>query len=224
MKFIEKIYAWLRDRTSRPDERGAYSAGYWQNKVREKALSLVKGCRGRLLEVGCGEGFFLARLAKRNPHIKAWGVDMRPEVLAQARRLLERENIKNVVVREERAEKLSFDSGFFDAVVCVNLFICLPSMDAVRDVICEMARVCKKGARLILEFRNRKNVFLRIKYALAPFYDTTIKDHPLSTYDEEKIDQILRECGFAVVRKHYLDFPFRRLAPIIIAEARKNGP
>jgi ubiquinone/menaquinone biosynthesis C-methylase UbiE len=223
MNLIQKLYLLIHKAFSRPEQRGSYSAGYWQDKVRRVALALAGSYRGRLLEVGCGEGFFLANLCKANPNIEAWGVDRSSEILMQARDLFKKEGLRGEVIVEGDVQKLPFDNAFFDSVVCINVFICLTSDQAAAAALREISRVSKPKARLILEFRNRRNPFLKIKYKLARYYDATTKDHPLSTYDEDDVSRMLTESGFRICEKRYLDFPIKKLAPIIILEAQKNA-
>ena len=61
---IPKVYYWLHKKFSKPDERGEYSAGVWQDAVREKVFELCTFSSGKLLEVGCGEGLFLLKFSQ----------------------------------------------------------------------------------------------------------------------------------------------------------------
>jgi len=219
---IDRAYYWLHQKVSVPEERGEFSAGYWQAKVRRLTLEIVAGYGGRLLEVACGEGLFLSRLLRQSPGIDAWGVDPWGQVLVRCRERLAGQGLPEARLVEADGRHLPFEDMSFDAVVCINSFMCLPDLGAARQVLAEMARVCKPGGRLVVEFRNRANALLRLKYALAGHYDPTTKRHPLSTFYEKDITAVLKEKGFVVRRALHVDFPVKRWAPIIILEAQKN--
>ncbi|HAJ57178.1 MAG TPA: hypothetical protein DCL35_05350 [Candidatus Omnitrophica bacterium] len=220
---IDKLYELLLRVTSRPKERGEYSAGYWQAKIRQAAIGLAGGYTGRLLEVGCGEGLFLKGLHRINAGLRLYGVDSWDRMLERARQLLA-ENENTVTFSKADGRHLPFDNGFFDAVVCVNVFLNVEGLSVVRQILEEMARVCRPGGRIIVEFRNSFNPLLVLKFRLASFYDATVRERklPLNTYRREDIVDLLKGFDFSVTRGLYLDFPIKKFAPIIILEAQKN--
>ena len=89
---FEKIYYLFHRLLSKPDERGEYSGGYWQDMVRGKTLLLCRGLKGKVLEVGCGEGLFLVQLVRQNPDLGIWGIDNSDERLSQAKARLSEKN------------------------------------------------------------------------------------------------------------------------------------
>lgn len=218
---IRRIYYWFHQKVSVPEERGEFSAGYWQAKVRRLALELCAAYQGRVLEVACGEGLFLSQLSRRSPGLELWGVDSWPQILGRAGQRLAGQGLTPAHLIEADGRHLPLEDAFFDAVVCVNTFMCLPDLEAARQVLAEMARVCKPGGRLVVEFRNRANVLLRAKYALAKHYDASTQRHPLSTFYEKDIVAALKERGLVVRRALHVDFPIKRWAPIVILEAQK---
>ncbi len=220
--FLEKIYYFFRDLSSRPEERGERSAGFLQDKIRRAALAICAQSSGRLLEVGCGEGLFLAQLAKLNPRVEIWGVDNWPEILARARERFEKDRVTQIKLVEAKAGHLPFENVYFDVVVFINVLICIGSWEDVKAAIKELSRVVKPAGNLILEFRNKRNVLLQAKYKLAKFYDATTMGHPLSTYDEKDVIGLLRGNGFDIQRIQYIGFFIKRLAPVIIIEAQKH--
>lgn len=222
MNLIEKIYIWFRNAASKPQEKGMSSAGYWQNKVRERILKLLSQRQGRLVEFGCGEGLFLSHLVKANPKIQPWGIDRWPGSLQTAQKRFAERGIKEICLINADAQKLPLKKEMFDMVVCANLFICLESVSVVRSIVQEAARVCRENGALIIEFRNKKNIALWFKYALARYYDTTTKNHPLSTYDKDEIESILRESGWRVMKRRAIDFPLKGMPVIFILEAKKT--
>ncbi len=225
---LKKIYGWLHDMTSRPDERGEYSGGCWQDMVRKEALRLCGTVRGRVLEIGCGEGLFLAPLAKENPAPELYGVDNDSGRLIRAEKRFAENDLKNINLSLQEAPNLSFQDEFFDAVVCVNVFFNMPSIEMVKETLARMKRVCTTGGRIIFDFRNSRNLLLTAKYKLARYYDETVKDLPLSTYDPREIERIIKDLNFDVVEKRFIPRFFgsgprlRGVAPIIMIEARKR--
>lgn len=220
--FLEKIYYFFRDMSSRPEERGERSAGFLQDKIRRAALAICARSSGRLLEVGCGEGLFLSQLAKLNPKLEISGVDSWPEILARARERFGKYGITQIRLVEAKAEHLPFEDDYFDVVVFINVLICIGSKEDVKAAIKEIRRVAKPAAKLVIEFRNSRNALLKLKYRFAKFYDATTKDHPLSTYDEVDVAGLLKENGFDVQRIQYVGFFIKKLAPVIIIEAQKH--
>ena len=222
MTLIQRIYDRLLRVTSKPGERGEYSGGYWQDKTRQAALRVISHDEGRLLEVGCGEGFFLTELAALNSRLQLWGLDRWPQILEKARQRLLAHRLNNITLVQSEAYHLPFEDGFFDVLVCINVLICLPRTEDLGRIVKEFSRVLKPGGKLVVEFRNGRNLILRAKYRLARYYDATVADHPLSTYKEEEVLALLESSGFSVGQKLYLDFPVKRWAPIIIFEAEKT--
>jgi len=218
---IRKIYYWLHRLTSFSEEQGEYSSGYWQDLARKETLKLCKNLKGKVLEVGCGEGLFLAKLAKQNRDLEIWGIDNNKNLLEKAKRRLQENNLSGIQLFLEEATRLSFKDEYFEAVICINVIFNLKDKETVKKVLEEIARVCKKKGRIIIEFRNQENPLLLLKYKLAPLYDATVKDLPLKTYRLKEISSILEELGLAITNKLYLGFMLKKFAPIIILEVEK---
>lgn len=217
---LKKMYYLFYRLASPAGERGEYSGGYWQRRVRQEALRLLDDLdKGRVIEVGCGEGFFLGQLAAKNTRLEIWGVDNNAGRLKKAG---ERCRDKKVDLSLQDASALSFDDGFFDAVVCINVFFNMDSIKSVERALKEIRRVCKKSGRIIFDIRNSMNPLFAVKYKFARYYDSTVKNLPLNAYNPKQIDGILNNLGMEAVRKRYVGFSVRRFAPIIIIEAKKR--
>jgi len=220
MNLLEKIYLWFRDLVSKPSERGLSSAGYWQNQLRRNVLERLDKSEGRLLEIGCGEGLFLEQLSQSSPQLGLFGIERDSQVLSGAQRRLN----KNIRLVSSDAGRLPFKAASFEWAVGVNLFICLESKEVLLEILRESARALKPGAKLIIEFRNKGNIFLRLKYKWARYYDFTTGKHPLSTYYKEDVLRILADAGFSVSKIEKICFPFKGLAAIFIIEAYLDCP
>jgi len=100
---------------------------------------------GQVLEVGVGTGISLP-LYPRNCRITA--VDLSPEMLAQARRKVEKLGLDHVERLEVMdAEHLDFPDATFDAVAAVCVVNTVPHPEAALE---EFARVLRPGGEIIL--------------------------------------------------------------------------
>jgi ubiquinone/menaquinone biosynthesis C-methylase UbiE len=89
----------------------------------------------RLLDLGCGTGHYMARLAGHGFEVA--GVDASPEMLQHARA-----NNPAADIREGGVEAIPFPDCTFDFLICIEVLRYLPES---RPCISEMARVLKPG-------------------------------------------------------------------------------
>ncbi len=100
----------------------------------------------RALEVGCGTGLILQRVAAVASQAK--GIDISPGMLAKARE-------RGLDVCEGLATKLPFDDASFDLVYSFKVLAHVPE---IREALTEMARVCAPGGVVLAEFYNPHSV------------------------------------------------------------------
>jgi ubiquinone/menaquinone biosynthesis C-methylase UbiE len=96
----------------------------------------------RCLEVGCGTGLILERVAAVAS--EASGIDLSPGMLEKARE-------RGLDVHEAPATKLPFEDGRFDLVYSFKVLAHVPE---IGDALSEMARVCSPGGTVLAEFYN----------------------------------------------------------------------
>lgn len=101
----------------------------------------------RVLDLGCGQGALSYLLAKECAEIYA--VDIDAKSIAFLKNKMNDENISNVHVTEVAGEKLPFEDGFFDTVLC---FDALEHMANPEVSLSEMTRCLKAGGEIIIEF------------------------------------------------------------------------
>lgn len=218
---IRGLYYRLHRNISRPEERGEYSSGYWQDIIRCRSIEKIKGAGGCLLEVGCGEGLLLAKIARIEQSLNIFGIDVNRKLLLRAESRIHQESIRNVRLYNASAYALPFRNNLFDIVICINTFFNMPSYRDVFRALAEIRRVCKSGGKIVFDIRNSLNPLLFFKYRFARFYDETVQDIPLNTYKISNIISFLNGHGIRVVDKAYIGFPYNAFAPIVIVEARK---
>lgn len=187
----------------RPDrDVGAFearAAGYdqgWRGRlhheIAERTLSLVTGGGDRprrVLDVGCGTGYLLERLAGRLPDAVALdGVDPAPSMaeVAATRSSADR----RVQVTAGVAEHLPYPDGRFDLVVTTTSF---DHWSDQRAGLRECARVLTPGGRLVLV-----DQFSRW---LAP---TLVARRRGKARTVRRADRLLAEAGFGSRRWHDL--------------------
>lgn len=95
-----------------------------------------------VLEVGCGTGLLLDRVAQSARTAK--GIDISPGMLEQARQ-------RGLDVVEGCATDLPFESEQFDIVYSFKV---LAHVESITDALAECCRVVRPGGRLFLEFYN----------------------------------------------------------------------
>jgi len=144
----------------------------------------------RVLEVACGTGRFMT-FARDNlpPDSEFTAVDLSPFYLQKVKendrnwRSLQRDrSIKPVQIVHAKGEDLPFAEEHFDAVVCMYLYHEIPR-EVRAQIAAEMARVTKKGGRVILTDSLQKgdrpvndNTMGNFEKMNEPFYRDYIED------------------------------------------------
>ena len=97
------------------------------------ALSAAPG--ERVLDVGCGPGFYCAELAEDvGTEGSVVGVDASPQMLALAARRCK--GLGNVAFHQTEASSLRVEDASFDAAICVQVLEYVPDVNAVLAGIC----------------------------------------------------------------------------------------
>jgi ubiquinone/menaquinone biosynthesis C-methylase UbiE len=144
----------MNDRASEHNSRAYYddfSTGYerergvgYHRMIDDLEMQVLEPfIEGRdVLEVGCGTGLILGRIAPRAT--SAWGIDLSPGMLAAAQ-----QRGLNVVLSS--ATELPFADESFDLVCSFKVLAHVPD---IRAALSEIARVTRPGGLMVLEFYN----------------------------------------------------------------------
>ena len=89
----------------------------------------------RLLEVGCGPGFYSRRLAARFPYLQAMGIDTSERLLSRARLQAHRAHLENCRFLQADAQDLSAGPYAADAAIASRFFLILAQRDLVLNAI-----------------------------------------------------------------------------------------
>ena len=96
--------------------------------------------RHRLLEVGCGPGFYSRRLAARFPQLQITGIDLSEPLLSRARKQAQRSRLDNCSFLKADALALSELHNQMDAVIASRLFLILANRTLALDAIFKALR------------------------------------------------------------------------------------
>ena len=108
-------------------------------------LPAVRKTGGKVLEIGCGNGYTLSHLVTQFPEYKFTGLDFSEDLLEIARS----RKLRNVAFEQGDARNLKFDDESFDVVYTERCIINLLSWEEQQQALNEMHRILKKGGFLL---------------------------------------------------------------------------
>ncbi len=101
----------------------------------------------RLLELGCGPGFYACRLSEEYPNLRTTGVDLSESLIRRAKRRARARSLSNCSFQHADAHSLPYPSGSIDSVVVSRLFLIVPDKEGI---VREIFRVLKPGGRCFI--------------------------------------------------------------------------
>jgi SAM-dependent methyltransferase len=143
----------------------AFSSTYDEGRDRgyhklidDQAAAIVRRVgEGRTaLEVGCGTGLVMQRVAGFAAHVS--GIDVSPGMLVHAR-------ARGLDVHEGSATTLPFPDASFDVVYSFKV---LAHVDPIEHALAEMARVTRPGGHVVFDAYNRDSLRFLVKRAFGP--------------------------------------------------------
>jgi SAM-dependent methyltransferase len=139
---------------------------------------------GRLLDIGCGYGFFLKKMAQDGWQVE--GIEVSPPGREYAEKEL------GLRIHAEPLEHVSLPTKRFDAV---TLFYVIEHVPNPKELLVEAYRILKTGGILLLRWPHSAPV---VK-AMGPFsksYDVFHTPYHLYDFNPTNMKQLLRQVGF----------------------------
>jgi arsenite methyltransferase len=101
----------------------------------------------RLLELGCGPGFYACRVSEELPNVQIIGIDLSHKLIERATSRARSRQLPNCSFQHADAHDLPFDSNSIDAIVVSRLFLIVADKQRIVD---EIFRVLKPSGRCFI--------------------------------------------------------------------------
>jgi ubiquinone/menaquinone biosynthesis C-methylase UbiE len=147
-----------------------------------------------ILDVGCGGGRTVSKLAAMAPQGKVYGIDHSAESVAMALRTNKQWiDMARVEVREASVSRLPFSDGAFDVITAVETHFWWPALPTdLREVL----RVLKPGGRLILIAEVYKGSGAFTSRAMERYSEKT----GMALLSDEEHRGLLTNAGYAGIQ------------------------
>ena len=154
---------------------------------------LIPKC-GRLLDIGCGDGDLIDRIARRVTEI--YGIDVSSERLDEAKKRLK--GAKNIYLIEHDVTKgLNFSDNFFEYITLVAVLEHLLYPDCFLE---EVNRTLKKNGVLIIEVPNLCYIKDVISLIFGKLPWAAQSPGHLHLFTLESLKRLLMDKGFKIIK------------------------
>ena len=161
----------------------------------------------RLLELGCGPGFYACRLSEELPMLHATGVDLSENLIQRAESRARSRHLSNCTFQHADAHALPYPSNTIDTIVVSRLFLIIPDKEGV---VRELHRVLKPDGRCFIAeptsgFRTRFPlafmwVLSRLTTSPAGKYR---EPHQADVLSRPEFESLMQTQPWAAIELHY---------------------
>jgi ubiquinone/menaquinone biosynthesis C-methylase UbiE len=165
------------------------------SKVTDWGLGHISiGKEDTILDVGCGGGRTLSKLAEKAAQGKVYGVDYSEESVAVSRKTNARWiDVGRVEVRHGSVSQLPYEDGMFDLVTAVETHFWWPNLPADMR---EIFRVTKTGGKLIVIAEVYKGANTRV----AKLAERYVSRTGMMLLDVEEHRELFAKAGYSNVQ------------------------
>tara|TARA_B100002003_G_C14010711_1_gene487652 strand:- start:69 stop:839 length:771 start_codon:yes stop_codon:yes gene_type:complete len=153
---------------------------------------LDPGPDDRVLDVGCGTGYFADLFSNKGAEV--WGVDADPYSVNVARIMLKDR------VKVSGAESLPSEDNFFDKVLCSEV---LEHIYDDNSAIREICRVVKPGGSVVIAVPSYEGVFGAKIKSICHEHECGLESHARDGYSRTELVTLLEKNGLKVETSLY---------------------
>jgi len=177
---------------------------YFERWEFKKVLDLVPFKKAKIIDIGCGEGYFL-KLAKEKG-FEVFGIDFNENAIKIAKEKFGIENLYPYTL-EEFMEK--FPNEKFDFVCFFHL---LEHLEDPLNFMKNIKKILKEDGYIAFSLPNPKRFFLYFNFR----EEWDFPPHHLTRWNEKSIDKLLNILGFELIKKEYEPLKIKEILEGII--------
>jgi tRNA (uracil-5-)-methyltransferase TRM9 len=172
----------------------------YRQKTLEEVINFLKDKKGKVLDLGCGSG----RNMIKQEGIEFYGVDFSESMIQLAKQNAQKNGI-NAKFKLSEANKLDYDSEFFDYALFISTLHCIQGEANRKKALSELYRVLKEGGEAIVSVWN-KDIESKLGKLEAKegFVNWANNGENYARYyyfyDEDELVYLLKEVGFEVIK------------------------
>jgi len=163
--------------------------------------------RGKLLDVGCGDGRFLRHAKEQG--FEVWGIDFDKKSVENVKRNLGIDTVFAMSLEEfyeyAKEKNLKFD--------VITFFEVLEHQDKPREFLEMVKGLLKEGGYIAGSVPNRESIFEKDMYQNNSWVDNP--PHHFLRFSKSSLEKALNLAGFKDIEVYKLDFPFIELFPYL---------
>ncbi len=204
------------DRWSRTYDQGRISG--WFQYTQELTIGFLKLKPGSwVLDVGCGTGQAVLRLASLVPEGKACGIDISAGMIQQAKANAPDTLQNKMEFVQASSDSIPYPDGQFDHLICTNSFHHYP--DPIK-ALKEMQRVLKPGGQMVI-FENALELswYTWLWDKLLRFFE---KGH-VRYYTSSELGEMIKKAGFVQAKLEVLRNEFLKHGKLFASLQVWNG-
>ncbi len=162
--------------------------------------------KGRLLDVGCGDGRFLRHAKEQGFEI--WGIDFDKKSVENVKRNLGIDTVFAMSLEEfyeyAKEKNLKFD--------VITFFEVLEHQDKPREFLEMVKGLLKEGGYIAGSVPNRERLFVETEWKC---FHGDYPPHHFLRFSKSSLEKALNFAGFKDIEVYKLDFPFIELFPYL---------
>lgn len=157
----------------------------------ECAKSLVPMNAINILDVGCGEGYFLEKLAKER-QVNAIGIDTSNKNITFARKL-----VPNAKFYVQNLFDLRFDKETFDCVVTLEV---IDHLEAPQLAIMKISQLLRHRGTIILSYPENSILWKTVWFFWTRSFGWRWINEHVQSFHASDMAQLLKKCGFGSIK------------------------
>jgi 2-polyprenyl-3-methyl-5-hydroxy-6-metoxy-1,4-benzoquinol methylase len=157
----------------------------YSNHVENKKL--------RILDIGCGNGEFLAHIS--DTKFEKYGLEINTKGYELCKE-------KKLNVFNEELKDVQFEDGFFDVI---TLWHVIEHLEFPHDILQSAKKLLNKEGILIIATPNTNS--LGFRYGQQFWYHLDSPRH-LVLFNDESLKYILKACGLKTIKQKYLFYDY----------------